>query len=124
MKGFVVKFNGCVCRAGVPKGVVSVSTTIRTDGSGNDLDHTIYVGGLKTPENNNLNWFVSDMKAGEEMEVEIAEFDEASLPLKEESHEDMIKRIKAIRGDNKTEQEYKLERFRELEKILGEKGLL
>ena len=81
MKGLIVKSKDKTCKAGIPQCGVGIVANI-TWHSG--LTWTL--SGLKMPEEIHLVWNGGMLEIGDVVEVEIAEFDEASTPVAEDKH--------------------------------------
>lgn len=79
MKGIIVKYKDIVCKAGIPH-CGTLFTADITWHSGAYWS----VGGLKMPEEVHFIWNGSILEVGDVIEVEVAEFDEASAPVSEE----------------------------------------
>ncbi len=84
MKGFILKFRGSSYKIGVPEGVTSITANVIS----HQFFHTPFrAGGLKTPGNITVEWVSADLDMGDEIEVEMAESDEASIPVSEELYQ-------------------------------------
>ncbi len=75
MKGLIVSFNGKSCKAGNPDFGISLHADITP------YNLSWSVAGLKFPEEESWIWNGGDLKLGDELVVEFAEFEEASEPV-------------------------------------------
>ena len=76
MKGLIIKRGNEVCKAGIPDNGVSFMVNItRYEGA------YWNVGGLRVPGDVHVTWNGGTLEVGDEIEVEFAEFDEATLCL-------------------------------------------
>ena len=112
MTGFIVKYMGREFRIGVPGiGVHLVAHLVRNE-------FILMGAGILG------SWQIR--REGIEFEVEVAEFDEASEPMSEKNPSLVDPEYKKMidTRDAEWEQNWKLQRFREMETILREEGLL
>ena len=95
MKGLIIKRGNEVCKAGIPDNGVSLMVNItRYEGA------YWNVGGLKMPGDVHVTWNGGTLEVGDEIEVEFAEFDEATLPDTEESHKSLLDTIALTHVDD------------------------
>ena len=87
MKGLIVKYKDKVCKASVPLGGALLTADV-TWHSGAYWS----VGGLKMPEEVHFIWNSGMLEVGDVIEVEVAEFDEASMPVADEKHSSLMKK--------------------------------
>lgn len=73
--------------------------------------------GVALPEENHVIWLDSKLEIGDEVEVELTEFEEASEPIMVESDKNFLKKIEAALAGGTEMWEHKLEECRRLEKI-------
>ena len=88
MKGLIVKYKDKVCKASVPLGGALLTADV-TWHSGAYWS----VGGLKMPEEVHFIWNSGMLEVGDVIEVEVAEFDEASMPVADEKHSSLMKKM-------------------------------
>ena len=77
--------------------------------------------------NIHLTWDGGSLGVGDEIEVELTEIEEPTPCLNKVAHETLIERMTKIEKQDTNEQEiqeWKLQRYYRLKKILEEKGLL
>ena len=115
MKGIIVKYKDIVCKAGIPH-CGTLFTADITWHSGAYWS----VGGLKMPEEVHFIWNGSILEVGDVIEVEVAEFDEASTPVSEEKHSSLIEKM-----SERVEYYSKdLELYYQLKKMLEDENLI
>ena len=91
MKGLIIKLKDTMFKAGIPNYGVSLIVNItRYDGA------FWSVGGLRMPGEIHVTWNGGTLEVGDEIEVEFAEFDEATLPDTEESYTSSCRRKSQI----------------------------
>ena len=115
MKGLIVKYKDKVCKASVPLGGALLTADV-TWHSGAYWS----VGGLKMPEEVHFIWNGSILEVGDVIEVEVAEFDEASAPVSEEKHSSLIEKMSERVEDYSKD----LELYYQLKKILEDENLI
>ena len=115
MKGIIVKYKDIVCKAGIPH-CGTLFTADITWHSGAYWS----VGGLKMPEEVHFIWNGSILEVGDVIEVEVAEFDEASAPVSEEKHSSLIEKMSERVEDYSKD----LELYYQLKKILEDENLI
>ena len=103
MKGLLVKSKDKISKAGIPQNGIGLVGNI-TWHSGASWD-----GGL--------------LEVGDVIEVEVAEFDEASAPVWEEKH-CCPTRTASNNTDNPKEWEHKLDLYYRLKKVLEDENLI
>lgn len=119
MKGLIVKWGNEVCKAGIPDCGVSVIVNVtRYDGAYWSL------GGVRMPGEMHVTWNGGTLEVGDELEVEFAEFDEATLPVAEESHKALLEAASAQVDDSPELLDRKLDTYYRLKKILEDENLL
>ena len=111
MKGLIVKSKDKTCKAGIPQCGVGIVANI-TWHSG--LTWTL--SGLKMPEEIHLVWNGGMLDIGDVVEVEIAEFDEASTPVAEDKHCCLMEE-QSDSVDESKDLEHKLNLYYRLKKI-------
>ena len=119
MKGIIVKWRDAVWKAGIPNGGVSLMIMQHgyDGGSWN-------IGGLKMPEGIHVTWNGGMLEVGDEIEVEFAEFDEATPPVAEESHKSLLEAALSYVDDNPEQWNYKLDTYYRLKKILEDENII
>ena len=118
MKGLIVKSKDKTCKAGIPQCGVGIVANI-TWHSG--LTWTL--SGLKMPEEIHLVWNGGMLEIGDVVEVEIAEFDEASTPVAEDKHCCLMEE-QSDSVDESKDLEHKLNLYYRLKKILEDENLI
>ena len=118
MKGIIVKYKDIVCKAGIPH-CGTLFTADITWHSGAYWS----VGGLKMPEEVHFIWNGSILEVGDVIEVEVAEFDEASAPVSEEKHSSLMEE-QSDSVDESKDLEHKLNLYYRLKKILEDENLI
>ena len=118
MKGLIIKRGNEVCKAGIPDNGVSLMVHItRYEGA------YWNVGGLKMPGDVHVTWNGGTLEVGDEIEVEFAEFDEATLPDTEESHKSLLDTIALTHVDDSPDMwNRKLDTYNRLKKMLKEEN--
>ena len=118
MKGLIIKRGNEVCKAGIPDNGVSLMVNItRYEGA------YWNVGGLKMPGDVHVTWNGGTLEVGDEIEVEFAEFDEATLPHTEESHKSLLDTIALTHVDDSPDMwNRKLDTYNRLKKMLKEEN--
>lgn len=116
MEGLIMTFKGKVYKIGIPGSKVSVIANIKEN------DSWMNAGGCRMPEENLLDWMAAELNEGDEIELEIADIDEASEPLSEENFHGMMKKYSEKIDAEGPDWEGKLEEFYRLEKVLEEEG--
>lgn len=119
IKGFIVRCGNNVYKAGLPdNGLISLEFVLRSHGSFWRTD------GLSIEENKRLCWNSSPLKLGDEIEIELAEFAEASKSLGEiyDSHEEAMTQVYIPSEADRMM--LNLEQYYLLEKILKEENLI
>ena len=106
------------CKAGIPQCGVGIVANI-TWHSG--LTWTL--SGLKMPEEIHLVWNGGMLDIGDVVEVEIAEFDEASTPVAEDKHCCLMEE-QSDSVDESKDLEHKLNLYYRLKKILEDENLI
>ncbi|GCB36509.1 hypothetical protein [Bacteroides faecalis] len=114
MKGLIVKFEDKVCKAGIPDGGVSLLATIARYN-----DPFWSIGGLKKPNEIHQIWNGGMLKVGDRIEIEFAEFDEASEPVAENTHS--CCKLDNSADDDPEMWKHKLDSYYELKKVLEER---
>lgn len=118
MKGLVIKFGGMACKAGIPDNGVSLIVNVT------QWDGAFWtVGGFKMPEDVHLTWNGGTLKVGDIIEIEFAEFDEASTPAVEEKHS-CISDKSLIDTGSPDIWKRKLETYYRLKKVLEEENII
>ena len=120
MEGLIIKRGNEICKAGIPGGRVGLMVTIaHHDGA------CFSVGGLKVPEEIHVTWKGGALEVGDEIEVEFAEFDEATPPDAEESHKSLLDAIAVAHVDDSLDSwNRKLDTYSRLKKMLeDEEGI-
>lgn len=113
MKGLIIKRGDEICKAGIPNcGVGLMVNIIRNDGA------FWSVGGVKMPGGIHVTWNGGMLNVGDEIEVEFAEFDEATPPVAEESHKSLLETASAHVDDSPEIWNRKLDTYYRLKKIL------
>ena len=119
MKGLIIKRGNEVCKAGIPDNGVSLMVNItRYEGA------YWNVGGLKMPGDVHVTWNGGMLEVGDEIEVEFAEFDEATPPVAEESHKSLLEAALSYVDDNPEQWNYKLDTYYRLKKILEDENII
>ena len=118
MKGLIVKYKDKVCKASVPLGGALLTADV-TWHSGAYWS----VGGLEMPEEVHFIWNSGMLEVGDVIEVEVAEFDEASATVWEEKH-CCPTRTASNDTDNPKEWEHKLDLYYRLKKVLEDENLI
>ena len=116
MKGLVVKsttWNGKVCKIGIPNNAVHVHVKIAYGQLGSWC-----VGGLRMPGEEHLSWEGGELCVGDEIEVVFAEFLQATPPVGCESHDSLKARMAAAVENSEDNRQWKLDRYKELERLL------
>lgn len=119
VKGFIVKYEDNVCKAGIQgNGFISLEFVLRKYGSFWRTD------GLYLEENKRLCWNCNQMNIGDEIEVELAEFIDTSNSLGEiyDSYEEAMKQVYVTSESDQVNQ--MLEDYYLLKKILMEEKLI
>lgn len=113
MKGLIVKQGDDVCKVGIPdSGVCLMANVTRYDGA------FWTVGGVRMPGEIHVTWNGGMLKVGDQIEVEFAEFDEATLPVAEESHKSVLEAAAARPQDDPELWNRKLDAYYQVKKIL------
>lgn len=115
MKGLIVKHEDKICKAGIPLNGISLTANV-TWHSGAYWS----VGGLKMPEEVHLIWNGGILEVGDIIEVEIAEFGEASIPVLEEKHSSLMENTSEMVEDYSKD----LELYYRLKKVLEDENLI
>ncbi len=119
MKGFIIKRGNNVYKAGIPNyGVGLMVNIIRNDGV------FLSVGGIKMPGEIHVTWNGGMLKVGDEIEVEFAEFDEATPPVAEESHKSLLETALSHVDDSLEQWNRKLDTYYRLKKILEDENII
>lgn len=118
MKGLLVKNKDKISKAGIPQNGVGLVANI-TWHSGASWS----VGGLRVSDEMHLVWDGGMLEVGDVIEVEVAEFDEASAPVWEEKH-CCPTRTASNDTDNPKEWEHKLDLYYRLKKVLEDENLI
>ena len=118
MKGLLVKNKDKVSKAGIPQNGVGLIANI-TWHSGASWS----VGGLRVSDEMHLVWDGGLLEVGDVIEVEVAEFDEASATVWEEKH-CCPTRAASDDTDNPKEWEHKLDLYYRLKKVLEDENLI
>lgn len=125
MKGFIVKSTTWaedeVHRVGIPESAVDVMICC------NDAKEAYWsAGGIRTPEHDFLYWKGGTLKVGDEINIEFAEFNEATPHIDEQTYEAFRERIKSTPTQEKDAEywQWKLEQYKRLKKILEEENLI
>ena len=106
MKGLIIKLKDTMFKAGIPNYGVSLIVNItRYDGA------FWSVGGLRMPGEIHVTWNGGMLEVGDEIEVEFAEFDEATPPVAEESHKSLLEAALSYVDDNPEQWNYKLDTY-------------
>lgn len=111
MRGLIVKFEDKVCKAAIPDSGVSLLATIaHSDDPFWSIGeiHQIWNGGM--------------LKVGDRIEIEFAEFDEASEPVAEEKHS--CCKLNNSADDDPEMWKHKLDSYYELKKVLEEEHII
>lgn len=116
MKGLVVKFKNKICKAGIPQCGVGLVANI-TWHSGVFWS----LSGLRMPEEMHLVWDGGMLEIGDVIEVEVAEFEEASMLVAEEKHACLIEN-KSENVDDSKDLEHKLNLYYRLKKVLEDEN--
>lgn len=118
MKGLLVKNKDKVSKAGIPQNGIGLAANI-TWHSGASWS----VGGLRVSDEMHLVWDGGMLEVGDVIEVEVAEFDEASATVWEEKH-CCPTRAASNDTDNPKEWEHKLDLYYRLKKVLEDENLI
>ncbi|MDC2163356.1 hypothetical protein [Bacteroides thetaiotaomicron] len=119
MKGFIIKRGNNVYKAGIPNyGVGLMVNIIRNDGV------FLSIGGIKMPGEIHVTWNGGMLKVGDEIEVEFAEFDEATSPVAEESHKSLLETALSHVDDSLEQWNRKLDTYYRLKKILEDENII
>lgn len=119
MKGLIIKRGNEVCKAGIPDNGVSLMVNItRYEGA------YWNVGGLKMPGDVHVTWNGGTLEVGDEIEVEFAEFDEATPPVAEESHKSLLEAASVHVDDGSEIWNRKLDTYYRLKKILEDENII
>lgn len=114
MLGLIVKYSDKIYKAGVSgEGITLISTVVRNT-------FIIETSSKSYPF---VNIFLK-FRENIEVEIEVAEFDEASTPLSENDNPGIIDPDYKKMIESESNEEWMLKRFHELETILKEKGEL
>ena len=106
-------------KAGIPNYGVSLIVNItRYDGA------FWSVCGLRMPGEIHVTWNGGMLEVGDEIEVEFAEFDEATPPVAEESHKSLLEAALSYVDDNPEQWNYKLDTYYRLKKILEDENII
>ena len=118
MKGLIIKLKDTMFKAGIPNYGVSLIVNItRYDGA------FWSVGGLRMPGEIHVTWNGGMLEVGDEIEVEFAEFDEATLPDTEESHKSLLDTIALTHVDDSPDMwNRKLDTYNRLKKMLKDEN--
>lgn len=117
MKGLIVKFEDKVCKAAIPDSGVSLLATIA-----HSDDPFWNIGGLKMPDEIHQIWNGGILKVGDRIEIEFAEFDEASEPVAEKKHS--CCKLNNSADDDPEMWKHKLDSYYELKKLLEEEHII
>ena len=115
MKGLIVKYKDKVCKASVPLGGALLTADV-TWHSGAYWS----VGGVKMPEEVHFIWNSGMLEVGDVIEVEVAEFDEASMPVADEKHSSLMKKMSERVEDYSKDLEF----YYRLKKVLEDENLI
>ena len=119
MKVLIIKLKDTMFKAGIPNYGVSLIVNItRYDGA------FWSVGGLRMPGEIHVTWNGGMLEVGDEIEVEFAEFDEATPPVAEESHKSLLEAALSYVDDNPEQWNYKLDTYYRLKKILEDENII
>lgn len=118
MKGLLVKSKDKISKAGIPQNGVGLVGNI-TWYSGASWS----VGGLRVSDEMHLVWGGGMLAVGDVIEVEVAEFDEASATVWEEKH-CCPAHTDSNDTDNPKEWEHKLDLYYRLKKVLEDENLI
>lgn len=118
MKGLLVKSKDKTSKAGIPQNEVGFVGNI-TWHSGAFWN----VSGLRVSDDVHLLWDGGMLEVGDVIEVEVAEFDEASVTVWEEKH-CCPAHTDSNDTDNPKEWEHKLDLYYRLKKVLEDENLI
>lgn len=122
MKGFIVKTvlsgENDKLEVAIPDGSVGVSIEMTR------YAVTVGIGGL-TKDDVHVSWKGGDLKPGDEIHVEFADVEESSLPIYQETHSSLVKRMVNVKKEDdeeiwkrKLEQYYRLKAILEVENLI------
>lgn len=119
MKGLIIKRGENVCKAGIPNNGVGLMVNVtRNDGA------FWSVGGLKMPGEIHVTFNGGMLKVGDEIEVEFAEFDEATPPVIEESHQSLLEAASTEDDDIPEMWDRILDTYYRLKRILEDENII
>ncbi|MDR0940052.1 MAG: hypothetical protein LBN29_12030 [Mediterranea sp.] len=112
MIGFIVKSKNGICRVGIPvESVVDMVANVLA------YRQNWILGGMERSGEKHFAWPGGDLEVGDEFEIEIAEFDEASEPIDQTGWTPpVIDEAEILEGQ--------LIRYRELKRVLTAEGFL
>lgn len=120
MKGLIVKsttWNGETCKIGMPDGGVGIAV--------NAMERDKYcfwsIGGYNLKEERHWIWKGGELHVGDKIEIEFAEFDEATPPVLKKPHSCPNPPKK---DDSPENWQFKLKTYQKLKKVLEDEGLI
>lgn len=120
MKGLIVKsttWNGENCKIGMPDGGVGIAV--------NAMERDKYcfwsIGGYNLKEERHWIWKGGELHVGDKIEIEFAEFDEATPPVLKKPHSCPNPQKK---DDSPENWQFKLKTYQKLKKVLEDEGLI
>lgn len=119
MKGLIVKRGDDIYKVGIPDCGVGLMVNVSRYGGA-----FWGVGGLRMPGEMHVTWNGGMLQVGDEIEVEFAEFDEATPPVAEESHQSLLEAAAARTDDDPEIWNRKLDTYYRLKKILEDEHLI
>lgn len=120
MKGLIVKsitWNGETCKIGMPDGGVGIAV--------NAMERDKYcfwsIGGYNLKEERHWIWKGGELHVGDKIEIEFAEFDEATPPVLKYPHTCPNPQET---DDSPENWQFKLKTYQKLKKVLEDEGLI
>ena len=122
MKGFIIKAvlsgENEKLEVAIPDGSVGVSIEVTRYAA------TVGIGGL-TKDDVHVSWKGGDLQLGDEIHVEFADIEESPLPIYQETHSSLVKRMVELKKEEDEEiWKRKLEQYYRLKAILEAENLI
>ena len=120
MEGLIVKsttWNGETCKIGMPDGGVGIAVNAM------ERDKYCYwsIGGYNPKEEMHWIWKGGELHVGDKIEIEFADFDEATPPVLKKPHSCPNSQEK---DDSPENWQFKLKTYQKLKKVLEDEGLI
>lgn len=115
MKGLIVKCKRDIFRAGIPNNEVSLMVNL--------IQYNVafwHIGGFNLHENKHITWKEDMLEVGDEIEIQFAEFDNATPILAMDNNENNLNNIEKMVEDIDDYWSRKLKTYYLLKKALGE----